>query len=156
MTGPGRDPYDVLGVSRQASAREISHAYRRGARASHPDSHPDDPLASERFKDVAAAYEILGDPNRRAAYDHKSRVVRVAVSRRTRCGAPPVRLGPHRPAPGRFDLGFEATRFEAWPARRSGPFEVNVGRPFGATTRFDNAMLGMAVDILRRLLKDGL
>src|SRR3954469_15429045 len=63
------DHYAVLGVSRGASAEEIRTAYRRAARASHPDLHPEDPTAPERFKQVQVAYEILGDPGRRAAYD---------------------------------------------------------------------------------------
>lgn len=63
-----RDPYSVLGLGREASAAEISRAYRRAARETHPDSHGGDPSA-ERFKAVSDAYETLGDPNRRAAYD---------------------------------------------------------------------------------------
>jgi curved DNA-binding protein CbpA len=58
MSGPASDPYIVLGVSRQASPSEIARAYRRAARATHPDSRPDDPSAAERFRNVSAAYEI--------------------------------------------------------------------------------------------------
>ena len=64
-----RDHYEVLGVSTGATAEEIKQAYRRLARDSHPDRHPDDPSAEERFKEVAAAYEVLSDPERRANYD---------------------------------------------------------------------------------------
>jgi curved DNA-binding protein CbpA len=63
------DHYAVLGVQRGASADEIRAAYRKAARASHPDLHPEDATAHERFKRVQVAYEILGDPARRAAYD---------------------------------------------------------------------------------------
>lgn len=63
------DHYAVLGVPRGASAEEIRTAYRRAARASHPDLHPDDATAHERFKRVQVAYEVLGDPARRSAYD---------------------------------------------------------------------------------------
>jgi curved DNA-binding protein CbpA len=63
------DHYTVLGLERQATLDEIRAAYRRQARASHPDLHPDDELASERFKRVQLAYEVLGDPARRAEYD---------------------------------------------------------------------------------------
>src|SRR5690606_18764249 len=59
----------VLGVPRGATAEEIKAAYRRAARASHPDLHPGDATAHERFKRVQLAYEVLGDPARRAAYD---------------------------------------------------------------------------------------
>ncbi len=61
--------YAVLGVERGASPDEIRGAYRQAARASHPDLHPDDASAIERFKRVQLAYEVLGDPVRRAAYD---------------------------------------------------------------------------------------
>ena len=64
-----RDYYEVLGVSPQATAEEIKQAYRRLARESHPDRNPGDPGAEERFKELAAAYEVLSDPQRRANYD---------------------------------------------------------------------------------------
>lgn len=64
-----RDPYEVLGVSRDATQEEIKKAYRRLARRYHPDANPDDPEAAERFKEVAHAYEILSDPEERRRYD---------------------------------------------------------------------------------------
>jgi molecular chaperone DnaJ len=63
-----RDLYEVLGVPRDASQDDIKRAYRKLAREHHPDVN-DDPVAEERFKDVAGAYEILSDPQRRARYD---------------------------------------------------------------------------------------
>ena len=65
----GRDYYEVLGVSPRATAEEIKQAYRRVARESHPDRNPGDSVAEERFKEAAAAYEVLSDPERRANYD---------------------------------------------------------------------------------------
>ncbi|HEX4588574.1 MAG TPA: J domain-containing protein [Gemmataceae bacterium] len=64
-----QDLYDVLGVNRTASADEITKAYRKLARQHHPDRNPGDKAAEARFKDVAAAYEILSDKQKRAQYD---------------------------------------------------------------------------------------
>jgi curved DNA-binding protein CbpA len=62
-----RDPYVVLGVARRASGAEIARAYRRAARASHPDGGRAG--SAERFQAVSDAYEVLRDPRRRAVYD---------------------------------------------------------------------------------------
>jgi molecular chaperone DnaJ len=64
-----KDPYSALGVSRTASAEEIKKAYRKLAKKLHPDMNPGDKKAEERFKEVSGAFEILGDPKRRALYD---------------------------------------------------------------------------------------
>src|SRR5574337_698009 len=63
-----RDPYDVLGVSRTASASEIKAAFRKLAKRFHPDQSKE-PRAKERFAEVGTAYEILGDEKKRAAFD---------------------------------------------------------------------------------------
>ena len=63
------DPYEVLQVQRNASAEEIKKSYRRRAREFHPDANPDDPDAEEKFKEVAFAYEVLSDPEKRSRYD---------------------------------------------------------------------------------------
>src|SRR6056297_1511428 len=63
-----RDLYDVLGVSRKASAEEIRRAYRQLARKYHPDVSTETD-ASERFAEVTQAYEVLSDEERRARYD---------------------------------------------------------------------------------------
>jgi molecular chaperone DnaJ len=64
-----RSYYEVLGVTAQATDDEIKRAYRALARRYHPDSHPDDPDATERFKEISRAYETLRDPERRRRYD---------------------------------------------------------------------------------------
>ncbi len=64
-----RDYYDVLGVSRDAGPTEIKKAFRKEARACHPDVNPDDPECEARFKELAEAYEVLNDADTRAAYD---------------------------------------------------------------------------------------
>ncbi len=63
-----QDLYDLLGVTRDADADAIKKAYRRLARQLHPDVNPD-PETQERFKEVSRAYEVLSDPQKRAAYD---------------------------------------------------------------------------------------
>lgn len=63
------DLYEVLGVSKGASQDEIKSAYRRLARQHHPDVNPNNPEAEEQFKEIANAYNILSDPDKRARYD---------------------------------------------------------------------------------------
>jgi molecular chaperone DnaJ len=69
MATSARDPYEVLGVSRDADETTIKKAFRRLARELHPDVNRHDPHAEEKFKEAAEAYEILSDSERRALYD---------------------------------------------------------------------------------------
>jgi len=64
-----RDPYDVLGVSKSASAADIKSAFRKLAKKLHPDANKHDPKAASRFAELNAAYEIVGDAEKRKAYD---------------------------------------------------------------------------------------
>jgi curved DNA-binding protein CbpA len=64
-----RDLYQLLGVARDASRQEIALAWRRRARDEHPDARRDDDGAPARFRALAEAWQVLGDPGRRAAYD---------------------------------------------------------------------------------------
>ncbi|MEO6323737.1 MAG: J domain-containing protein [Thermoanaerobaculia bacterium] len=64
-----KDPYSVLGIQRDATDAEIKKAYRRQARKSHPDVNPGDTGAQKRFQEIAAAYELLKDPERRQRFD---------------------------------------------------------------------------------------
>lgn len=64
-----RDPYDVLGLGRSASEAEIKRAYRKLAKENHPDRRRDDPKAQSKFSEISAAYEILGDKDKRARFD---------------------------------------------------------------------------------------
>ncbi len=72
-----KDPYAVLGVSRDASADDIRSAYRRLARQFHPDVNPDNPEAEEKFKEVSQAYAVLSDEEKRARFDHTGSVEEV-------------------------------------------------------------------------------
>jgi len=109
--GAGRtpgDPYGVLGVSADASQRDIARAYRRAVQHAHPDARPHDPEAAARFQALTNAYELLGDPDRRADYDrnHPAPEPSRKLSRPGRTG-----LGSRRPsspfplAPSAFLLG---------------------------------------------------
>src|SRR5690349_13013288 len=64
-----KDFYAVLGVAKDASAADIKKAYRKLARDNHPDSNPGDTAKHERFKQVAEAYDVIGDPEKRTKYD---------------------------------------------------------------------------------------
>jgi curved DNA-binding protein len=66
---PPRDLYDILGVSRSASAEDVKKAYRRLAKQYHPDVNPGNKAAEEKFKEVTAAFEVLSDEKRRKLYD---------------------------------------------------------------------------------------
>jgi DnaJ-class molecular chaperone len=63
------DPYKILGVAKTATADEIRKAYRKLAKALHPDANPDNKAAEERFKSVSQAFKLLSDPAKRAEHD---------------------------------------------------------------------------------------
>src|ERR687892_2561393 len=69
-----KDYYRVLGVSDTASQKDIRSAYRKLSRQYHPDANPGDKAAEERFKEVSAAYDVLGDAERRKEYDEVRRL----------------------------------------------------------------------------------
>jgi molecular chaperone DnaJ len=66
--------YDVLGVSESADAKEITRAYRKLARQHHPDANPGNDQSEERFKEISAAYDVLGDEAKRKEYDEVRRL----------------------------------------------------------------------------------
>jgi curved DNA-binding protein CbpA len=126
--GPGPDHYQLLGVARGASREEIAQAWRRRARAEHPDSRPGQAgdAAAGRFRALAEAYRVLSDPGRRAAYDRalargQAAGVPAAVSvpvRRARpggvTGLSPVPGPPLRAGPVRVDGPHPATPPDGW------------------------------------------
>lgn len=125
--GVRRDPYAVLGVAPTASAEQIASAYRGLVRALHPDGAPgrgeaERRAAAGRFDEVIAAYRVLRDPARRAAYDDGRRA---HDARRRPRPAPAVRVEPLREAPvhggGLLWVGPVRVRPPRWDPGRARP-----------------------------------
>jgi curved DNA-binding protein CbpA len=132
--GPRPDLYQLLGVPRGASREDIAQAWRRRARAEHPDSRPGDAAAPGRFRALAGAWHVLGDPARRAAYDR-------ALARGQ---TPPSASRP--PEPGR---GTPVARMPGPPPLRAGPVRVeSPHRAAGPGWRYDEEI---RLDILAGL-----
>src|SRR6476646_5153515 len=74
-----KDYYAVLGVPSSATAKELSRAYKKLAKEHHPDINPGNKVAEERFKEVNAAYDVLGDAEKRKEYDDVRRMVASGV-----------------------------------------------------------------------------
>jgi DnaJ domain len=128
--GPGTDLYQLLGVPRQASREDIAQAWRRRARAEHPDSRPGDAAATGRFRALAGAWHVLGDPARRAAYDQAL----------TREQAPPAASGPPGPA-----AVTPAGRVPGSPPLWAGPVRVEGPHQVPAPARPDDEDIRLAV-----------
>jgi curved DNA-binding protein CbpA len=141
---PNRDPdrsatgafYRRLEVGPGASHDEIVRAYRRLALGVHPDAHPEDPHAAGRFRDLTEAYEVLGDPVRREAYDGGyPSTRRISVRRRQAGGAPAGGRteGEVEISPPSTVLGASKPRLMGEVPLRVGP--VHIGPPSGAEAR---------------------
>ena len=115
-----KDHYKVLGVSKTASQDEIKKAYRKLAKDLHPDKNAGDKKIEDRFKEVSAAYDVLGDPKRRAEYDEMQRL-----------GA-----SGFRPGPGGFPGGFPGGGFQTnFDAGQFGDINDLLGGLFGGGAR---------------------
>ena len=144
---PARDPYEVLGVARDASREEIALAWRRRARDEHPDARHGDTGAPARFRALAEAWQVLGDPGRRAAYD-----------RRLDPGQPPGRVRitvRHSPAaPGSRAAGAAAPPGGAsGPPLAAGPARVEGGPgpvPQAGGRDEDDLRLALLAELLLR------
>ncbi len=130
--------YTALGVSRTASIEEIRDAYRRHAMRHHPDHNPDT-IDASRFREVQEAYEVLGDPGRKRAYDKEleSTEGRAKVDegrhRFAWSSAPPLRTG-------------YGSRPPVWP--KEAPIDRSTDEPFSAS---DESMPGNLRRLLARL-----
>ena len=110
MTGDRTDLYAVLGLTSRATQEEIRRAYRALLRQNHPDIRPrgdppEDTASNDRLQQALSAYTVLGDPGRRASYDHRTTrreaitPILVRTVRRPTPGLedqPPIRVGPVR------------------------------------------------------------
>jgi curved DNA-binding protein CbpA len=142
--GPDGDLYQLLGVPREASHQEIALAWRRRARDEHPDARPGDADAPGRFRALAGAWQVLGDPALRAAYDRALARDRQPAARVTvRPAAGPGRVTPLVQMPG--------------PPLRAGPVRVEGPRPAppaGGRDEEDIRLAVLAELALRYLARD--
>ena len=137
--GPGPDLYQLLGVPRNASREEIALAWRHRARAEHPDSHPGDADAPGRFRALAEAWQVLGDPARRSAYDRA-----LARERQPAARVPVARIRvPVRRVAGPGDMTPLARTPE--PPLRAGPVRVEGSRQAPRAGGWDEEDIGLAV-----------
>ncbi|WP_448033705.1 DnaJ C-terminal domain-containing protein [Bradyrhizobium liaoningense] len=151
-----RDPYEVLGVPRGASAAAIKSAYRKLAKKHHPDSNKGDPNAAERFAEINSANEILGDEDKRKQFDRGE----IDAEGKPRFQGFPGGGGPRgRAGPG----GFESYTFRSGGAgggAGAGAFEDILNSMFGGGTRgarpgagggaqfeFDTGGIGLDLDV---------
>ena len=104
-----KDYYAVLGVAAGVSDKELSKAYKQLAKRYHPDANPGDAAAEERFKEISAAYDVLGDTAKRAEYDEVRRMVASGVGPGGAGGFGPGGFGPggFGPGPGSGGAHFE-------------------------------------------------
>jgi curved DNA-binding protein CbpA len=145
--GPGPDLYQLLGVSREASREEIALAWRRRARHEHPDARPADADAPGRFRALAEAWRVLGDPARRAAYDRAQGRGQGAVGMPAAVSVPvrqarPGGVGGLSPVPG--------------PSLRAGPVRVDGPSAMQASGLGEDEirLALLAALALRRLARD--
>ena len=142
-----KDYYKVLGVPDDADQKEITKAYRKLARENHPDANPGDTAAEERFKEVSAAYDVVGDADKRKEYDEVRRSARwaacsAAVAARPAAASAARRLHVHHRGPRR--RARRHPRQPVRPRRRAGRRQPRHRPAAGRRPR------GRAAPVLRR------
>ena len=113
-----KDYYAILGVTEIASSKDIKKEYRKLARELHPDANPGDARAEERFKEVSAAYDVIGDEDKRVRYDKVRKMGPIGG----------MYGGAAGPGAGGFNVGFN----DCW---RSSRWSVQSGRPRAGSGR---------------------
>jgi curved DNA-binding protein CbpA len=139
---PGPDLYQLLGVPRDASREEIAQAWRRRARDEHPDARPADEGAPGRFRALAQAWQVLGDPARRAAYD------RALAGERHSAARVPVSV---RHCPGPAGAARVTPLGRAGPPLWAGPVRVEGPGPVSRADGWDEEDIRLAMVALRYL-----
>lgn len=153
-----RDPYEILGVPRGASAAAIKSAYRKLAKKHHPDNNKGDPRAAERFSEINSANEIIGDEDKRKQFDRGE----IDAEGKPRFQGFPGGGGPRGRA-GAGPGGFESYTFRsggAGPGQGAGAFEDILNSMFGGGMRgarpgagggaqfeFDTGGIGLDLDV---------
>jgi curved DNA-binding protein CbpA len=152
--GPVPDLYQLLGVPRDASREEIALAWRRRARAEHPDARPGDAAAAGRFRVLAGAWQVLGDPARRAAYD---RALARERQRAAQVPAAPGRVPVRRVAGPGGQGGAAPLAGSPGPPLRAGPVRVEGPRPAPPEGGWEEQDIRLAVlaELALRLLATG-
>ena len=149
------DLYQMLGVDRAATREEIARAWRRQARAEHPDSRPRDATAPARFRALAEAYRVLGDPARRAAYDRAA-----GYQPGSRAAAPdgppgqvptPRRSGPGAPAAVAPVVRVPGASLRAGPVQVENPYQA----PARGMMADEETELAMLAELVLRYLAGG-
>src|SRR6266705_2703474 len=147
-----RDPYEVLGVPRGASAAAIKSAYRKLAKKHHPDSNKNDPKAAERFSEINSANEIVGDEDKRKQFDRGE----IDAEGKPRFQGFPG--GGPRGRAGGSGGGFETHTFRSGGGPGGGGFEDILNSMFGGAARgqrpgggstfeFDTGGIGLDLDL---------
>ena len=120
-----KDYYETLGVSKNASADEIKKAYRTLVKKYHPDLHPGDTAAAEKFKEINEANEVLSDPKKRQNYDTAP-----AAKQSRMLSAFLESCGVKEPAANHVELALSLTRSDNPSAKASFPGGVTVSRQY--------------------------
>ncbi len=134
-----RDYYEILGVQRSATEQDLKSAFRKLAKEHHPDRNPDDSQAEVKFKELNEAYEVLKDPQKRAAYDRFGHAAFDGGAGGGRGGPGGAGFGPDF-ASSMSDI-FDDLFGEFMGGRRGGPQQRRSGRERGADLRYNMEIL---------------
>lgn len=130
-----KDYYAILGVAKTATEQEIKKAYRTLARKYHPDVNPDNKDAEAKFKDIAEAYEVLGDSDKRKSYDgtsHQNEQKQSESTSKTRPAAGPITEEDFINMHAGFDDFFDVKKRAEQKKSRSSGGPLNTDDMFGA------------------------